>query len=149
MIWGDIVNSVRRLHLHLVQEHSVDPALFTRDITLSSSIIHFPGSVDDFEEWEETPLPPDLNDLLPLHPVERALIEGPLLPIQIIRFRNAGQIESLINEILALEQNWLESSGTFSTARMDAARAFLRAEGVRLIVRAGLRNLTTAKDLKP
>jgi hypothetical protein len=148
MIWGDVVNSVRKLHLHLVQEHGIDAALYTRDIPVSGPAIPFPDSVDDFEEWEEPLLPTELQDLLPLHPVERALIEGRLLPIQIIQFKTPREIESLLSSILALEKDWLEKSGTFTTGRIDSAREFLKAEGLRLIVRAGLRTLVSAKEIK-
>jgi len=148
MIWGDVVNSVRKLHLYLVQEHSIDPALYTRDIPVSGPSIPFPDSVDDFEEWEEPVLPTELQDLLPLHPVERALIEGSLLPIQIIQFKNPREIESLLASVLALEKDWLKKSGTFTPERMDSTREFLKAEGIRLLVRAGLRTLASTKEMK-
>ncbi len=148
MIWGEVVNSVRKLHLHLVQEHSLDPALYTRDISIDTTPLPFPDSIDDFDEWDEPQLPQDLQDLLPLHPVERALIEGPILPIQIIQFTTPKEIESLLASILALEKEWMEKSGTFSNERMNATRDFLRAEGLKLLVRAGLRTLTSTKEMK-
>lgn len=146
MIWGEVINSVRRLHLFLVQECGVDPTLFTRDIPISGTLVPFPDSIDDFEEWEETPLPSELHDLLPLHPVERALIEGSLLPIQIIRFKTPREIESLFDAIIVLERKWMESSGTSSSDRLESVRNFLRAETLKLQVRAGLRTLAPTKD---
>ncbi len=149
MIWGEIINSVRRLHLFLVQEFAIDPALFTRDIPVAGVSIPFPDSIDDFEEWEETPLPAELHDLLPLHPVERALIEGSLLPIQIVRFKSTREIESLFEAIGALERNWMEASGTTSPERFKSVQNFLRAETLKLQVRAGLRTLASTKDKTP
>jgi hypothetical protein len=149
MIWGDVINSIRRLHLHMTMDLGIDAALFTRDIGISNTEIPMPASVDDFEEWEEAALPADLIDLLPLHPVERALIEGPLLPIQIIRFESAAGIESLMASILALEEEWMEKSRTKSPERQHAVRDFLKAEGIKLGVRAGFRKLASAKEMKP
>jgi hypothetical protein len=148
MIWGELVNSVRNLHLHLVQDFAVDPALYTRDIPVAEVPIPFPESVDDFEEWEEPAVPADLQDLLPLHPVERVMIEGPVLPIQIIRFRNVREIRSLFDAVLILEKEWLEKTGNFSNERIGAVRSFLKAEELKLSVRAGFRVLAPTKELK-
>jgi len=146
MIWGEVINCVRKLHLSLVQEFSVDPALYTRDLEVDSDGIPFPEAIDDFDEWQETPMPQELQDILPLHPVERALIEGPLLPIQLIRFGSAKEIDALFGRILRLENSWLEISKTRTPERTRFVEVFLQAQALKLITRAGFRKLTSLKE---
>lgn len=148
MIWGDLINPVRKLHLLFVQEFSMDPTLYTRDIELNGIPVPFPDFIDDFDEWDETRLPADLQDLLPLHPVERALIEGPLLPIQIIKLKNAQEIDSLFAAILSLERAWMIKSATFSEDKMKFAETFFAAEGLKLSNRAGFKRIQALKETK-
>jgi hypothetical protein len=148
MIWGEVINSIRKLHLDLIQEFSIAPKLYTADIELPAGLISFPEPVDDFDEWEEFPLPQELQDLVPLHPVERALIEGPLLPIQLVRFRSRREIENLFSAISALEKSWLEKSGVGSPDKVQFIETFCSVQALKTAVRAGFRPLHPAKEEK-
>jgi len=148
MIWGEVINSIRQLHLDLVQEFSLDPALYTRDIEITPIPIPFPEYLDDFEEWDELSVPSELQDLLPLHPVERALIEGPLLPIQIIKFKNPREIELLFAAVLGLEKSWLDQNKKLSPDKIKFMESFFSVQTLKLSVRAGFQKLATTKDVK-
>ena len=51
MIWGEVINLVRHIHLGLLQEFSLEPTLLMKDIELKgASDFVFPDAVDDFEE---------------------------------------------------------------------------------------------------
>ena len=146
MIWGEIINSVRKIHLDLASDYGLDPALFTRDIELSSMGVPYPRSLDDFEEWDEFSLPRELQDLLPLHPVERALIEGPLLPIHLIEFQSPEEIHSLYRSILLLERDWLEKTRTSTPENLKFIESQCHAWALRMTVRAGFRKLSPTKE---
>ncbi len=146
MIWGEVINSVRKLHLDLIQEFSISPKLLAQDLELPWDRIAFPEAVDDFDEWEELPLPSELQDLIPLHPVERALIEGPLLPIQLVRFRSKREVESLFSAISSLEKDWLQKTRTFSPDKAQFIETFCSVQALKTSVRAGFRPLQPAKE---
>jgi hypothetical protein len=148
MIWGEVINSIRKLHLDLIQVFSLSPKLYSADIELPPALIGFPEALDDFDEWDELPLPPELQDLVPLHPVERALIEGPLLPIQLVRFRSRREIESLFSSITTLEKSWLEKSGAGSPDKIHFIETFCSVQALKTAVRAGFRPLHPAKEEK-
>jgi hypothetical protein len=148
MIWGEIINSVRKLHLDLLQEFSIAPKLLTEDVELPANLVAFPEAVDDFDEWEELPLPPELQDVVPLHPVERALIEGPLLPIQLVRFRSKREIENLFSSIATLEKCWLEKTRSLSPDKTHFIETFCSVQALKTAVRAGFRPLQPAKEGK-
>lgn len=148
MIWGEVINSVRKLHMDLLQEFTLSPQLFTQDIELPADFVVFPEAIDDFDEWEELPLPPELQDVVPLHPVERALIEGPLLPIQLVRFRSKREIETLFSSISALEKCWLEKARTLSPDKVQFIETFCSVQALKTAVRAGFRPLQPAKEEK-
>jgi hypothetical protein len=147
MIWGEIINSVRKIHLDLVQECSVPAALVSRDAELDPAGISFPESVDDFDEWEEIPLPVELQDVIPLHPVERALVEGPVLPIQHVRFVSAAEIERLFASILALEKDWLTRIASLTPDRVRFLENAIAVQALKLSVRAGFRSLKPMKEI--
>ncbi len=144
MIWGEIINPVRKLHLDLARDFSVPAALFSKDVELLSAAIPFPEAIDDFDEWDEIPLPPALQDLVPLHPVERALLEGPLLPIQHVRFASVGGIEELMAAILTLEKEWLHHHRVFTEDKAGFLVNFAAATSLKLSVRAGFGKLKPA-----
>ena len=147
MIWGEVINSVRSLHLKLVQEFGVDPKVFTRDIELNLSGIPFPESEDDFEEWDELPLPPELTDVIPLNSVERALVEGPILPIQKVKFHSKSEIDTLFGAILRLEKEWCEKAKILSADKLLFIENDCTLQALRLSAKAGLSRLSAVKSV--
>jgi len=147
MIWGEVINSVRRIHLDLVQECSVPAALVSKDAELTDAEIPFPEAVDDFDEWEEIAIPPELQDIIPLHPVERALIEGPVLPIQQVRFVSSAEIERLFASILVLEKDWLSKAKLLTPDRVRFLENAIAVQALKLSVRAGFRSLKPMKEI--
>ena len=146
MIWGEVINSVRRIHFDLVAEFGVPLKAFTDDAELTLEEIPFPQSIDDFDEWDELPLPPELADILPLAPVERALLEGPLLPIQQVRFEAIRTIETLFASILRLEKSWLEKRNLSSEDKIRFLENSCAVQSLKLSVKAGFNRLTPMKE---
>ena len=145
MIWGEIINAVRNLHRDLVEEFSVPPALYAADQELKIGLLPFPEALDDFDEWSEPAFPEPLSDLIPLHPVERALVEGPLLPIQKIRFGSKSEIDSLFASIIGLEKEWFVKSGLGSPDKVQYLENYLVVQALKLSVRAGFGKITSLK----
>lgn len=106
MIWGEIVNTVRQFHCDFFQEFHLDPRLCTKETELNTADFPYPTQVDDFDEWNEFIPPPEWEDILPLHPVERILVEGPLLPIQKLEFHSKSEVDVLFAAILSLHKEW-------------------------------------------
>ncbi len=146
MIWGDIINPVRKLHLDLAREFSIPPSLFAKDIELDPSGIPFPEVVDDFDEWQEIPLPPEMQDLIPLHPVERTLLEGPLLPIQLVRFSSAAAVERLFAAILLLEKEWLRQHRILTPDKIRFLENFSAATALKISIRAGFQKIKPVQE---
>jgi hypothetical protein len=147
MIWGEIINSVRKIHLDLIQDCSVPSVLSSRDVELDSESLPFPEAIDDYDEWEELPLPQDLQDIIPLHSVERALIEGPLLPIQHIRFHSALEIERLFASILTLEKEWLQKSKILTPDKVQFLENACAVGALKISVRAGFQKQKPMKEI--
>jgi hypothetical protein len=82
MIWGDFINQIRLLHSELLDHFQIQPTRFTADIELNSISFPFPESTGEYGEWETPVFPEKIMEALEFHPVERVLLEGPLLPIQ-------------------------------------------------------------------
>jgi|GEM_PF-3391133 len=145
MIWGEVLNAVRGLHLEQVDAFRIAPQMLSRDVELESAKgFPFPESTECFEEWEWISIPEALVHSLELHPVERALIEGPLLPIEGILIRDETQWQKLGDAILNLEKEWLEKSVPASertTDRMAQVEASLKARWLKLLPRTGLKRL--------
>ena len=127
MIWGEIINQVRNLHLELLDQFSIQPILFTGDIELNTSKFPFPPAGDDFGEWEQAPLPQKIIEALEYHSVERALLEGPLLPIQEV-VMNEENWDALFQAILTLENEWLVKTKLSSPEKTTFIEQNLRAK---------------------
>jgi hypothetical protein len=145
MIWGEVINALRNLHRDLVVEFSVPPARYAEDRELKRDVVAFPSALDDFDEWIEPTLEEHLSDLIPLHPVERVLVEGPLLPIQKIAFSSKSEIDALFATIISLEKEWFEKSGLASTDKIQYIENFLVVQALKLSVRAGFGKITALK----
>ncbi len=144
MIWGEIVNSVRSLHSSFFREFSLDPKLSTQDVELTSTRnLQFPELIDDFDEWDEFIPEEGLEDIIPLHPVERALVEGPLMPIQKIHFHSKNEIDILFASILSLEKEWCEKVKLASPDRFQFIENALVVQALKTSKRSGFIKLST------
>lgn len=148
MIWGEVINSVRKLHLDLLREFSLSPRSLSVALELDAERISFPEAVDDFDEWQELTAEGELQDLIPLHPVERVLLEGPLLPIHLVRFRSRREIENLFSAIASLEKDWLEKSRALSPDKAQFIDNFCAVHALKTAARAGFRTVTPAHEEK-
>ena len=131
MIWGELINQIRNLHLELLDQFSILPIIFTRDIELNTTGFPFPSFADDFDEWEQPALPNKILEALEFHSVERALLEGPLLPIQKV-VMNEESWDILFQAILQLEKEWLEKSKIFTPEKLSFIEQNLRAKFLQL-----------------
>ncbi len=141
MIWGELINQIRTLHLELLDQYSIQPILFTADVELSTENFPFPASDDDYGDWEPIALPEKIAEALEFHPVERALLEGTLLPIQEVMMKNEDW-EPLYQAILQLEKEWLMKANLFSPEKLTFIEQNLRAKFIQLqrrSMRSGLR----------
>jgi hypothetical protein len=144
MIWGEVVNSVRSIHLGLLEECGVDPQHLLKDVDLKGrELFAFPEAIDDFEDWNEFVPAQALEDILPLHPVERVILEGPLLPIQKIKFNSSREVDTLFSSILALEKEWAEALKLMNPKTQTFLERMCGTQALRLSTRAGFRKLGT------
>lgn len=149
MIWGEVINSVRSLHLKLVQEFSLDPKLLTKDIELTPANFPYPEALDDFDEWNEIAIEPELQDLIPLHSVERVLIEGPILPIQKVSFHSKNEIDQLFAAVLRLEKEWLEKTRTLNPTLVQFIENDCSLQSLRISSLAGFKKLSSISSSVP
>ena len=136
MIWGEFINQIRNLHLELLDQFSIQPALFTGDVELQSEGFPFPEAGDDFGEWETPALPEKIMEALEFHPVERVLLEGPLMPIQEVVI-HADQWEKLFQAVMNLEKEWLTKTKLVSPEKLSFIEQNLRAKFLQLQRRSG------------
>jgi hypothetical protein len=151
MIWGEIIQELRLYH-HALIDHA--PALrkpHSLDLQLVFPESLLPKPTGEMMEWSDSPIysgpnqliEPDLADWLELHPVERALIEGPLLPIQQIRFASTDAFSEFIHALIELETKWLLSIRGLEHAPKNW-EIELRGRILKLQNRAGLTRLRQA-----
>jgi hypothetical protein len=145
MIWGEVINSVRSAHLSLIHEFNIDPKIFLNDIefTRAKTEFPFPQEIDDFDEWDELLPVPALEDILPLHPVERVLLEGPILPIQKIQFQSKIELDGLFITILNYEKEWAEKSKIMTPAIEKFLERIYASQALKLATRLGFSRLGT------
>jgi hypothetical protein len=142
MIWGEVVNSVRSIHLSLLHEFSIDPKLFLKDIEFADAeTLIFPRQVDDFEEWDELIPAQALEDILPFHPIERVLLEGPLLPIQKVEFQSKVELEELFRSILHFEKEWAKHFKLLAPPTEKFLERACAAQALKLSTRLGFSRL--------
>ena len=146
MIWGEVINGVRGLHLKLIKDFAVDPKTFLKDQELRIEGFPYPEAKDDFDEWDEFPLEADLQDVIPLHPVERVLIEGSILPIQKVSFHSKNEIDVLFGSILRLEKEWLEKLRLDSPDKLQFVENDCAVQALRISTKAGFSKLSAVKS---
>jgi hypothetical protein len=136
MIWGEFINQLRALHVDFLDEFQIHHSVCTHDVELTSSDFPYPKDAGDFDEWTPVRHAPQLEESLELHSVERALIEGPLMPIQTVDLKDVdwGTLESAI---LGLEKQWLEKNRLFTPDHFEFIRKNLGARFVQLQRRSG------------
>jgi len=145
MIWGEIVNSVRSVHLSLLHEFAFDPKVMLKDVEFSEdpATFPFPKELDDFDEWDELLPIPALEDILPLHPVERVLLEGPILPIQKVEFQSKIELEGLFISILNYEKEWASKLKLMTPSMEKFLERACASQALKLSTRLGFNKLGT------
>lgn len=136
MIWGEFVTQIRNLHFELLDQFSLQPAQFTADIELTTDGFPFPESADDFGEWDPPEMPEKIQEALEFHSVERALLEGPLLPIHQVVITNDSW-ETLFQAIFKLEKEWFEKTRLGTPEKISFVEQTLRAKFLQLQRRSG------------
>lgn len=111
MIWGDWINLLRQLHYAFWLKYPVEP----KNISLFTPF-HFPKATHTLGEWhpwepQGLTAPSSHMEFLESHPVERILLEGPLLPLQFVQFKSPNDLMALIHQLYTLEQEWLTEVG--------------------------------------
>lgn len=136
MIWGDFINQIRNLHLELLDRYEIKPSSFTVDVELNVSNFPFPTAGDDYGEWETPQLPEKIMEAIEFHPIERVLLEGPLLPIQEVLI-STQQWNLLFQAMMKLENEWLNKMKIDSPERITFIEQNLRAKFIQLQKRSG------------
>lgn len=114
---------------------------------MSGSGFPFPEAEDDFDEWTEIELAPEIQDVIPLHSVERVLIEGPILPIQKIKFHSKNEIDALFGSILRLEKEWCEKTKIASPDKILFIENDCTLQALRIAGKAGFNKLTALRSV--
>lgn len=143
MIWGEVVNEIRRFHLALAQQAPAILRPHSPDFTLDPQSIVFPDALDDMDDWDHEPIPLKLAEWVEFHPVERALLEGPILPIQHVRFTNEAHFGEFAEAVVQLEKNWIARATRQGEVPADWEKE-LKSRLLRLQTRAGVRRLRQA-----
>lgn len=142
MIWGEVIQEIRRFHLALVEQV---PTLFkphSPDLTLEPAVA-FPASTGDMDDWNPDHLPSSMAEWIEFHPVERVLLEGPLLPIEKVAFPTEHEFGNFASSIIELERNWIKRTGRLADVPANWEHE-LRGRLLRLQTRAGVRRLRQA-----
>ena len=136
MIWGDFINQLRALHVDFLDAFQIHHSVCSHDVELNANGFPFPNDAGDFDDWIPNRYPPELEESLELHAVERALIEGPLMPIQMVELKEIDW-KALESAILALEKDWLEKNRLFTPEHFDFVCKNLSARFVQLHRKSG------------
>ena len=103
MIWGDVINAIRSLHLNLMESLSLHSEWFSHEPVFTPIEISFLPSSGQFSTWKSIEVPAFLE----FSPIERRLLEGPLLPTEKVTIPNEQALAQLSAQILLLETEWL------------------------------------------
>lgn len=136
MIWGEFVSQIRSLHADFIEQFQLKPAQILAPAELNSEPFPYPANAEDYGEWNPPEFPEPMNEALELHPVERVLLEGPLLPIQEVKIEN-HQWTDLQNAILDLEKEFLRQTRMNQPEKIDFIEKNLNARFMQLQRRAG------------
>lgn len=136
MIWGEFINQIRVLHSEFLDHFPIQPASFTADVELSSEFFPFPESTGEFGEWDPPAFPEKILEALEFHPVERVLLEGPLLPIQEVSLHHENW-DQIFKAILRLEIEWMTKAKIHSEDKQLFIETTLRSKFLQLQRRSG------------
>jgi hypothetical protein len=103
MIWGDVINAVRSLHLNLMESLSLQSEWFSQEVIFTPVDLCFLPSGGQFTTWKAREVPAFLE----FSPIERMLVEGPLLPTERVTIPNEQALAQLSEQIFILETEWL------------------------------------------
>lgn len=106
LVWGDFINSIRQFH----EEFWMKFPFPKKQVTLFSTF-HFPptsGEQGDWYPWEPQWVQPEVIEL---HPVDRILMEGPIMPFEVVRLKTPTDVSFLVKQVHQLEREWLAEVG--------------------------------------
>ena len=144
MIWGEVIQEIRRFHLALVELSSTRLKPHSPELALDGASVPFPSATGDMDDWNEDHLPASIAEWIEFHPVERVLLEGPLLPIEKVNFPTNQEFTMFANSIVELEKNWMKRIGPAAANIPGNWEQELRSRLLRLQTRAGGRRLRQA-----
>jgi hypothetical protein len=142
MIWGDIINAVRSLHLNLIESLELRSEWFTQEMRLLPVELSFLPSTGQFTTWHALEVPAFLE----FNPIERLLVEGPLLPTEKVTVPSESALAQLSQQLLILETEWLiQLSNEHREMTLEPALKTLeqlwRSEWLRIQTKAGFNRL--------
>ena len=137
MIWGDVINQVRSLHLEMISQIKIDPTLILESLSFQNEPFSFPKPSGNFNDWIPLPVP----EILEFHPVERFLIEGPLLPMDEFQFQNETEAAMAFQQIFELEKKWLQALQINSDAFISELEKFWKNEWLKFKNKVGYSRL--------
>ncbi|MBS1958447.1 MAG: hypothetical protein JST80_03155 [Bdellovibrionales bacterium] len=144
MIWGEVIQEIRRFHLALVEQSPTLLKAHSPELALDGTAVPFPAATGDMDDWNPDHLPGSIAEWVEFHPVERVLLEGPLLPIEKVNFPTDQEFTMFANSIVELEKNWMRRIGPGAANIPSNWEQELRSRLLRLQTRAGLRRLRQA-----
>ena len=146
MTWGEVINGIRHLHFDFLNQFELPVQVFQKEVTLLSQNFPFPSSTQKFGEWEAASFPQSIADGLELHPIERVLLEGPILPIEIFSLQNTEQFNELYTAIFDLEKEWLLKTGLYEPSKVTFFEQNLKALQLRAQSKAGIGRLKVVQS---
>lgn len=109
MIWGELVDQLREVHLGFLDQFGIHPRAFLQDCEIHCDDFPYPAASEDYGDWIPAEIPEKIAEAIELHPVERILLEGPILPIQEVRL-NQAEWNRILETLIRLERQWLSQT---------------------------------------
>ena len=141
MIWGELINGIRNLHFEFLNQFELPVQVFLKEVELTRENFPYPPSAHEFGDWEPAHFPASINDGLEMHPVERVLLEGPLLPLEQVVLKSETQSSELFIAILNLEVEWIQKVGIFTPEKQNFFEQTIKNLRIRIQAKAGIGRL--------
>jgi len=106
MTWGDLLKQITSLHLQFLEHFPLD---YTESVKLERRILPFPEPqhIDQNYRWNLISEDPRIL----FHPLERALLEGPISPNETFRFRSPAHCKLFFETLCVCDQEWAKLIG--------------------------------------
>lgn len=140
MIWGELVDQLREVHLGFLDRFGIHPRAFLQECELLCDDFPFPTASEEYGDWSPAEIPEKIAEAIELHPVERVLLEGPILPIQEVRL-NQAEWNRISETLIRLERQWLSQARLLTDESFDYFEAEIRKRIQILQRRSGMTGL--------